>query len=197
MTIRRQTGYVLLGFAVLAVLGIILGFIFAAAINSGSPPPPPPAAAPPPSTTSAPPQTTAPPSSPPSPVVKPLPEGVATDVPFPSGTDTNGFTSGNLDYPFEAPAYKVTVHTALVNKHWGFTYNFQCADPALDDAWRQAYPGRGSFSIQTPDGTYVVRGHAYNGSGIVTFQSSHGPAVHQLVVSGPCNYGLDYFYYPN
>jgi hypothetical protein len=188
---------VLIGFAVLVVAGVILGFIFAAAINTGSPPPLSEPTPPPTTASVAPPlpATTAPVSSPPSPKVIPLPQGVSTQVPFPDGTVTNGFTAGNLNYIFEAPVYSVTVHTAEVNKHWGFTYTYQCV-PEVDDSWRQAYPYRGSFSIQF-GGYYLLRGSAYNGSGIITVQSSDGPAVHRLVISGPCSYELDYFYYPN
>ena len=197
MTIRRQTGYVLLGFLGLAIVGIILGIIFASILSSGGPSPPP-EAAPPPTTASAtpsPPPTTAPASSAPSPQVQQLPQGIATQVPFPDGTQTNGYTAGVLTYDFNAPAYAVWVHTAEVNKHWGFTYNYQC-DPPTDDAWRHAYPGRGSFGIRF-NGVYLLRGTAYNGSGTVTVHSHSGPSTHLLYISGPCTYELDYFYYPN
>lgn len=190
----------LLGLAACVGVAVILLLIVFAALSSGPSPAPsqPTEAAPPPTTASAAPSspvTPAPVSSTPSPPVRQLPQGVVTQIPFPDGALTNGFTAGVLTYDFNAPAYAVWVHTGVVNKHWGFTYNYQC-DPPTDDAWRQAYPGRGSFAVRY-NGVYLLRGTAYNGSGIVTIRSSSGPATRLLFISGPCNYELDYFYYPN
>ena len=112
---------------------------------------------------------------------------------MPVGTTPNGFTAGAMIYMSDAPDYTVAVHTPALNRHWGFTYTFSC-DPATDDAWRQAYPGHGSFSVRLGD-VYLIRGSTYNGSGRID-RTSSGAGVHKLVIDGPCTYELDYYEFP-
>lgn len=114
---------------------------------------------------------------------------------IPDGANPFGYTAGDMRFDYNAPGYTVEVPTATVAQHWGFTYNFHC-DVSADDTWRLAYPNRGSFAVKL-DGHYVLKGSAYNGSGKINVWTNTGPSVHQLVISGPCAYELDYYNFPN
>lgn len=202
MALRRDTWKVIWGLIIAVVVGIglILIFIFVILGGGTSPAPQQTQAAPPATTSPAPVPSTPTPTitvthTPPPPAVAPLPRGVATPVLIPDGGNPIGYTAGDMRFDYNAPAYTVTVPSAVVHEHWGFTYHFQC-DASTDDAWREAYPNQGSFSVKLGS-HYLVRGSAYNGSGHVNVWSDYGQISHQLVISGPCAYELDYYNFPN
>lgn len=128
----------------------------------------------------------------PKPAIAPLPSGMVSPVTPPEDGNYYGFTAGDLDYEFYAPAYSVDVPTTTVTSHWGFTYTYQCDEPRVDDAWRLLHPDQGAFSVRLGS-TWLVIGTNYNGSGYVDILSPTGGIVHVLAVSGPCSYQLNYY----